>query len=475
MTNFSKRAGRLAALAGFAGLLAGVPATADDAPGGVVTYAEQVAPIINNNCVTCHRPGQIGPMSLLDYKDVRPWAKSIKQVVTGRTMPPWHADAKHHGQFANERTLSDEQIHTIAAWVDQGAKPGNLAVAPKPDIDTSTVWSIGVPDQVFEMPEYAVPDEVEDQYMHFLIPAGFEEDRDIVSMEIRAGAPEVVHHVLVFALPPGMGENSVFEDGGTALRSDFITGWAPGTDPLTYKDGYAKRLKKGHNLLFQVHYHKTPGPGTGAVDKSQLAVKFADELSPNPTMTAWIMDLELKIPPGAENYVSTSQFEFKSDGHILGYTPHMHLRGREATYTAYYPDGTEEVLLHVPSYDFNWQTFYSLKEPKFIPKGTIVKSVARYDNSANNPFNPDPTQTVYFSEATTDEMHIGFMEYAYTDKAVIAQKFGFPEGFNMYEFQQRERARYAERDAQHRAAQEAFHKQQQSSAQPAGVATAGGL
>jgi mono/diheme cytochrome c family protein len=474
MIRFSKPGSLLAALAGIATMLAGSAALADDAPGGRVTYAEHVAPIINSSCVNCHRPGQIGPMSLLEYKDVRPWAKSIKQVVADRTMPPWHADPAY-GEFHNERRLTDAQIQTLSAWVDQGAQPGNLELAPKPEIDTSTIWAIGEPDRVFEMAEYAVPDDVEDQYMHFLIPAAYEEDKDIIAMEIRAGAPEMVHHVLVFALPPGMGENSVFEDGGTALRSDFITGWAPGTDPLTYKDTYAKRLKKGHNLLFQVHYHKVPGPGTGAIDKSQLAVRFADELVPNPTMTAWVMNLELAIPPNEANYVSTSQFEFKSDGLILGYTPHMHLRGREATFLAIYPDGTEEKLLYVPNYDFNWQTFYGLKEPKFIPKGTLVKSIQRYDNSADNPFNPDPTQTVYFSEATTDEMHIGFMEYAYTDKSVIAQKFGFPEGFNMYEFQQRERARYSERHAERRAAQEAFEKQQQSSAASAEPATAGGL
>lgn len=460
---------RLAALVGVSALLAGGPALADDAPGGPVTYAEHVAPIVNENCVNCHRPGQIGPMSMLNYQDVRPWAKSIKQVVTERTMPPWHADAAHNGEFLNERYLSEDEIRTIAAWVDQGARAGNLAAAPEPQIDTSTVWAIGEPDHIFSMPEYRVPDDVEDQYMHFLIPAGFAEDRDIIEMEIRAGATDIVHHVLVFALPPNMGEESIFDDAGTALRSDFITGWAPGTDPLTYREGYAKRLKAGYNLLFQLHYHKEPGPGTGGVDQSQLAVKFADELQENPTMTAWIMDLELKIPPGDPNYVSTSQFEFKADGEILGYTPHMHLRGQAAKYVAYYPDGTEETLLLVPRYDFNWQTFYTLKEPKRIPKGTIVKSFARYDNSANNPANPDPTQTVYFSEATTDEMHIGFMEYAYDDKSVIPQKFGFPEGFNMYEFQQRERARYQERLEERRKAQEAFEAQQ------AAQTTAGGL
>lgn len=467
-------------MAGVAAMFAAAPAAADDAPGGKVTYAEHVAPIMNTSCVVCHRPGQIGPMSLLSYQDARPWAKSIKQAVAGRTMPPWHADPAY-GHFRNERTLTEDQIRTISAWVDQGAQAGDLSKVPPVPIDTSAEWIIGQPDQVFEMPEYEVADDVEDLYMHFLVPANFAEDKDIVSMEIKAGAQEMVHHVLIFALPASMGEASVFDDPRTATRSDFITGWAPGTDPLVYKEGFAKRLKKGNNLLFQVHYHKTPGPGTGGVDKSRFAVKYAPEPVANPTMTAWIMDLELRIPPGEANYTSTSQFQFKTDGRILGYTPHMHLRGKEYTFEAHYPDGKVETLLHVPRYDFNWQTFYSYAEEKFMPKGTIIKAIAKFDNSANNPNNPDPAQTVTFSEKTTDEMHIGFMEYAYDDKKVIAQKYGFPEGFNMQAFRQREQARIAAQDAEHRQAMQEFKEKQHNEQAPSFVpadaaapATAGG-
>jgi hypothetical protein len=337
---------------------------------------------------------------------------------------------------------------------------------PELPIDTSVEWAIGEPDQIFEMPEYHVADDVEDLYMHFMVPANFAEDRDIVAMEIKAGATDMVHHVLIFSLPASMGEASVFDDPGTALRSDFITGWAPGTDPLLYKEGFAKRLKAGNNLLFQVHYHKTPGPGTGGIDKSRFAVKYAPEPVENPTMTAWIMDLELRIPPGEPEYTSVSQFEFKTDGRILGYTPHMHLRGKTYTFEAVYPDGSVETLLHVPQYDFNWQTFYSYAEEKFIPKGTVIRATAVYDNSAGNTNNPDPTQTVYFSEKTTDEMHIGFMEYAYDDKKVIAQKYGFPEGFNMYEFQQRERARFQDRMQRQKQAVEEFKARQEPSSPP---------
>lgn len=472
----------MAALTGLATAFSPGAANADDTAGGRVTYAEDVAPILNNNCVTCHRPGQIAPMSLLSFQDARPWAKSIRTAVSDKTMPPWHADPAY-GHFLNARMLTDAQIRTIEEWVDQGAQPGDLSKAPEPTIDTSTEWAIGTPDQIFEMPKYEVADDVEDLYMHFLVPADFPEDRDITEMEIHAGNPALVHHVLVFALPASMGAKSIFEDPNTAMRSDFITGWAPGTDPLKYGPGYAKRLKAHNNLLFQLHFHKTPGPGTGGWDQSKLAVKFADKPVENPTMTAWIMNLELLIPPGDPNYVSTSQFEFKSDGYILGYTPHMHLRGKEASYTAYYPDGKQEILLHVPRYDFNWQTFYTLAEPKFVPKGTIVKSVQRYDNSANNPANPDPTQEVHFSEATTDEMHIGFMEYAYVDKNVIAQKYGFPEGFNIYEFRQKNQARYEARAQQEREAMKAFQEKQQQSGQApefvpadaAGAPTAGGI
>lgn len=449
MTQLRKAIAATAAIAVF-GILGATPtAYADDnaldsgETSAPITYAKDVAPIINAECVSCHRPGQIGPMSLTNYQDVRPWAKSIRNTVVDRSMPPWHADPAY-GDFSNERRLTEDQIQTIAAWVDAGSRSGDLSTAPEPDIDTSVVWAIGQPDQVFTMEPHEVADEIEDRYEHFLIPAGFEEDKDIVAVEIRAGDPGMVHHVLVFAMPPGMGGASVFEDAGTALSAEFITGWAPGTDPLRYREGYAKRLKAGHNLLFQVHYHKEPGPGTGGIDQSSLAVKFADSPVSDPTKTAWIMDLELEIPPGEANYESVSLFEFKTDGHILGYAPHMHLRGKNYRFEALYPDGKVETLLDVPRYDFNWQTFYTLSTEKFMPAGTKIRATARFDNSADNPANPDPSQTVYFSEKTTDEMHIGFMEYAYVDKMVKAQKFGFPEGFNLFEFQQRQRERYGD-------------------------------
>lgn len=412
-------------------------AAADDAATlSNVTYAKDIAPILNENCSTCHRPEQVAPMSLLNYQQVRPWAKSIKKAVVEGTMPPWHA-SPDYGEFKGARVLSSEDIGKIVAWVDQGARGGDLSQAPpEPQFDDVT-WRIGKPDALFTMTEpFHVSDDVVDRYEHFVIPASHPEDRDIVAMEIRAGAAEVVHHVLVYAIPNSVDNPNIFEDPTTAIQAKFITGWAPGTDPLFYSDDYGKRLPANHDLIFQLHYHKEAGPGTGATDQSTFAVKFADEPVERPATTAWIMDPLIQIPPHDPNYESISQFTFKNDGHILNMVPHMHLRGKDFRFVALYPDGKEEILLDVPRYDFNWQTVYENQEPKFVPKGTVIRAIAHFDNSADNPYNPDPTQTVIFNEATTDEMMIGFMEYAYVDKSVPQTKWGFPENFDYAKMQQ---------------------------------------
>ena len=425
---------------GLLGLLAWTTplrAVADDAATlSNVTYAKDIAPILNENCSTCHRPQQVAPMSLLNYRQVRPWAKSIKTSVVEGTMPPWHANPEY-GDFKGARVLTKEEIGKIVAWVDQGARGGDLSKAPaEPTFDDET-WRIGKPDALFSMVEpFQVADDVVDQYEHFIIPAANPEDRDIAAMEIRAGAKEVVHHVLVYAIPSTVGNANIFEDPTTAIQAKFITGWAPGTDPLVYQGGYGKRIPANHDLIFQLHYHKEAGPGTGAVDQSTLAVKFSEKPVERPATTAWIMDPLIQIPPHEANYESISMFKFANDGHILNMVPHMHLRGKDFKYVATYPDGTEETLLDVPGYDFNWQTVYEYNEPKLVPKGTVVRAIAHFDNSADNPYNPDPTQTVIFNEATTDEMMIGFMEYAYVDQSVPQMKWGFPENFDYGKMQQ---------------------------------------
>ncbi|MBI1785721.1 alkyl hydroperoxide reductase [Candidatus Sumerlaeota bacterium] len=407
----------------------GFSSRGDDAAKNPVNYAKDIAPILNQRCVVCHRPGQIGPMSLLSYEEARPWAKSIKKAVSSRTMPPWGADPGY-GKFSNDCRLSDHDLEVVSAWVDQGAPAGDLSQAPeKPKFDDDR-FIFGKPDQIFQMEPYKVGDDVDDHYEHVIVQNTNAEDKWISAAEIRPGASKMVHHVLIFLVPKDKTVTSLFEDPTVFLNSTFLTGWGPGTNPVVYPAGYGKVLPATHNILFQIHYHKETGPGTGGTDQSALAFRYADQPIKNPTTTAWVMDPTIRIPAGDGNYQSVSTFKFVDDGRILGLVPHMHLRGKDFKFEAFYPDGSTETLLWVPKFDFNWQIAYTLAEPKAIPKGTVVKATAHWDNSPQNPNNPDPKADVYFGEATTDEMMIGFMEYTYDNRKNSQGKFGLPEGMN---------------------------------------------
>ncbi len=401
------------------------PAVAD---GKQYTYASDVAKIINQRCVTCHRPGQIAPISLTNFKDIRPWVKSIKKVIADRTMPPWFADPEH-GDFANDGRLSDEEIKTITNWIDQGAPLGDPMDLPPVPKFRDDVWKIGRPDAVIKMPQpYVMGDEVEDRYENIIVPTGFSKDQWVTHIELRPGNFQIVHHILVFVIPPnanmkgqklpigggGDGDilNAVLSGGG------FLSKYAPGNNPDVFPLGAGKRIKAGSNLLFQMHYHKEKGPGTAQSDQSMVALKFAYAPIKDPVTTAWIVNPILMISPGNANYRSDSAFTFNDDGVIYSLFPHMHYRGKAFKFEAITPDGKRETLLDVPAYNFDWQISYVFKEPKQIAKGTKIVATGVFDNSAGNERNPDPTAMVAWGEATTDEMMLGLMDYAYnTDKA----------------------------------------------------------
>lgn len=393
-----------------------------------VTYARDVAPILFENCSECHRPGQIGPMSLLNYKETRPWARSIKKSVVAKTMPPWFSDDAP-GTFSNEHTLTDKEIATIAGWVDQGAKlgdPNDLPAAPE---FVDGAWGIGTPDQIFTMVEsFEVSDDLEDYYHHTSIPADFEQDRWFKAVELHPGDRSVVHHILVFSHPAGQFEESTFDSDMNLLAK-----FAPGNNPDIFLPGHGKKIPAGHDLVFQVHYHKEPGPGTGTLDKSSMGVVYADGPVEHPVTTAWLVNPKIELAPGDSDYELRSTFRFIDNGTIYAMGPHMHLRGTKARFVAEYTDGTKETLLNVPSYDFNWQMNYYLAEPKHIPRGTKVRFYASYDNSADNPFNPDPAAAVSWGDATTDEMMIGYMDYTYEKRKKYQRRIALPEGMLLSE------------------------------------------
>ena len=364
-----------------------------------VTFTKDVAPIFYNNCTGCHRPGEIAPMSLLTYNDARPWAKSIREKVANREMPPWHADPKH-GEWRNDRRISQEAINTILAWVNNGAKEGDPKDLP-PMPEYTPGWRIGKPDQTFSAPEQSVPAEGVVDYQYLTVPTNFKEDRWITSAEIRSSAGAVVHHVIVFVQEPG---------ATSRLQARLLVGFAPGEDPAVFRPGYGRKIPAGSNLLFQIHY--TPN-GTATKDVTTVGLIYAKTPVQHTVLTRPVLQTAFEIPAGHSNYEVKSSFTFNESAQLYSFMPHMHLRGKDFEYKAVFPDGTSKILLSVPRYDFSWQTYYVLKEPIAVPKGTRIECVAHFDNSTNNKYNPDPTKAVKWGDQTWEEMMIGWMSFVY--------------------------------------------------------------
>ncbi|MEM6704750.1 MAG: hypothetical protein AAF690_18665, partial [Acidobacteriota bacterium] len=231
-------------------------------------WSEHIAPLVHQKCVTCHRPGQTAPMSLLTYKEARPWAKSIRKVTSDRTMPPWFANPEH-GDFVEDPTLTEEEIALLSKWVELGAPAGDLALAPEPPTFSSD-WKIGEPDVIFTMEPFTITDEMEDHYQWVKVENNLDEDRWIKAMEVHATFPEAVHHNLTYLGPEGATLEGV--QGAGQLDLTFVSGWGPGVEPMAYPEGYGKLLPANSTVFFQMHYHKTPGPGTGGVDQTSVGM-----------------------------------------------------------------------------------------------------------------------------------------------------------------------------------------------------------
>jgi peroxiredoxin len=366
-----------------------------------VTYSNQIARILQNRCVECHREGQIGPFAMTSYDEVTGWGEMIREVVHQGRMPPWHAN-KSYGKFANDTSLTDEEKKLILSWVDNGCPQGDPSDLPPPRKFTDG-WVIPEPDQIvyFGDKPIDVPAEGVIDYYYSVVDPGWKEDKWIRATEAKPGSPETVHHILVFVQPPGS-RLFVVVGGGRLLA-----GYGPGASPVLNTDGTTATLvKAGSKLIFQMHY--TPN-GKPAKDRSYVGIKFAD---PNKVKyairSASVASIFFAIPPGDSDYQVSSEGTFPNDTIICNLTPHMHMRGKSFRYEVTYPDGKKEILLDVPRYDFNWQTTYELEKPKLLPKGTKLVCTAHWDNSENNLSNPDPTKTVTWGDQTFDEMMIGF-------------------------------------------------------------------
>jgi thiol-disulfide isomerase/thioredoxin len=377
---------------------------------GAVTFSRQVSRLLQKHCQECHRPGQIGPMALLTYDDAVAWSDTIREVVAERRMPPWHADPRF-GRFANDRHLPDADRESLLAWIDGGLPRGDDKDSPPP-LEFPQEWRIGKPDLVLKMAQpYEVPARMPSggiPYKYFTVETGFTEDRWVQRAEARPDAAAVVHHIVVFIQPKGEPLNV---DG----PGNLLCGTAPGDMPIRLRDGLAKKIPAGARLVFQMHY--TPN-GKPYRDQSSVGIIFAKKPPEHRVLTKPIHNERFllgfnRIPAGAGNYRIEADYTFKKDAHVIGFMPHMHLRGKDFVYEAHYPDGKTETLLSVPQYQFGWQSSYRCATPLAMPKGTRIHCVAHFDNSAKNPSNPDPSRNVYWGDQTWEEMMIGWFEYYY--------------------------------------------------------------
>lgn len=413
--------GKLTGLGIFvAGAVIGAPATP--------TFYKDVLPLLENHCQSCHRPGEAGPMSFLDYKGTRPYAKAIKSAVLLRKMPPWPADP-HYGKFENDRHLAEADIKTITAWVDAGAPEGDVKDAPKP-IAWVEGWSIGKPDVVIPMPHAIdVPATGTIEYQYLVIPMGFTKDTWVTAAEIRPGNRAVVHHIIAFLRPPGSPWMADAKPGvpfipgkdGQARRrpaaanakesndlpSELLVGYAPGMPADKSPEGAAKLVKAGSDIVLQIHYTAN---GTATTDLTKIGLILAKEPPQYRQLTMNAVQNKLDIPPGDPAYEVHSQITLEDDAELVNLMPHMHLRGKDFLYKAVYPTGETSTLLSVPKYDFNWQLVYMFAKPVVLPKGTRIECTAHFDNSANNPANPDPTKEVHWGDQSWEEMMIGWFD-----------------------------------------------------------------
>ena len=367
-------------------------------------------------------------MSFLTYAETRPWAKSIRSAVLQKNMPPWFADPAH-GEFSNDRRLSKTEIDTLVKWVDSGAVEGNPGDAPKP-IKFADAWNMGKPDILFEMPKaFTVPATGKVPYQYIAVATNFTEDKWVAAAEIRPGNRAVVHHIQAHAIPAdrpllqgklgqfldadkidqrtialteaalaGKVERPQFHSG---VDGEYLQGYTPGSVALDLKPGQAKLIKAGSVILFQLHYTAI---GKEATDQSKVGLIFAKDPPAQRIHTVNVQNFAFTIPPRADDFPVAAQARVTRDITIVNLRPHMHSRGKDIQVSAIYPTGESEILLRLPRWDFNWQMTYTLQSPKLLPKGTIIEVLGHYDNSANNPANPDPNARVVYGEQTWNEM-----------------------------------------------------------------------
>ncbi len=372
------------------------------ADGAAPDYATQVAPLLRQHCVECHRPEGIGPFSMNSHRRVANYAEMIEEVLLTRRMPPWdpHPD---YGRFIDAHSLTRDESQTLLRWVEAGAPRGEGADPLEAPLTPLPEWRLGEPDMVLKLPQpEQIPATGVLDYRYVKVANPFTNEVWLSALDIKPGNRKVVHHVILYAKWPGAPDDG--SDKGV-----FFVGWAPGASALKYPSGVAKKLPKDAELTFEMHYTTN---GAEQSDQSEIALYLADQPPVRSAETRQAIELNLNIPPGAAEARHTATYAFQKPATIYGLFPHMHFRGKWMRYELLLPNGKRETLLHVPRYDFQWQLSYYLEQPRQVPAGSWLLVSGAFDNSARNPANPDPHRRVVFGEQSWDEMFIGFFEAA---------------------------------------------------------------
>lgn len=365
-----------------------------------ISYSETIAPMLIDKCMSCHRAGGIAPWAMSDYSKVRGFAPMMREVLRTQRMPPWNADP-HFGSFIGDRSLTTAQVQTLVHWIEAGAPRGEggdplVSASQRPWSE----WTLGKPDLIVEVPAYEVPASGTVSYQYPTARNPLERDVWIRAIEIQPGDRSVVHHVLA-----GIGDPKRPQFVGSIGE---LGGYAPGKNAAPYPEDTGILLRKDAHFRFQMHY--TPN-GRAVTDVTRIGLYFHDTPPRHELKMSLIFDTRLTIPANAKSHSESLEHEFDRDVMLYSLLPHAHLRGKAARYTAFYPDGQQEILLSVPKLDFNWQTTYFFKTPKLLPRGTKVRLDMTWDNSAQNPRNPDPGQVVRWGDQTWEEMNVGWLRY----------------------------------------------------------------
>lgn len=379
-------------------LTAVASATAD------VTYTRDIAPLFHQKCAECHRAGQVAPMSLLTYQETRPWAKSIREKVVKKDMPPWFAKGDLH-VFKGDPRLTDEEIDMVTTWVDKGAPQGN----PKDMPDTPVFnegWKLGEPDMILEMDAFNIEAGASDNLNEYPVPFEIDSDRYVTAIEFRPEPSDIVHHIILFVKDDRQRQTGIF---------NWLAGWGPGMQPMQMPAGSGRLLKGGAKMSANIHL--TPRE-EGGTSKLKIGLHFAEkdeELVES--VNHWTLNPRINIPAGDSNYFTSAEWIAPFDATVTGMIPHMHERGKDMKFTAVHLDGTEELLLD-SVWNNDWQVGYFPIKPYNFPKGTKIVVSGHFDNSTGNPNNPDPTRDVRWGNGVADEMFIGYIDYMPQAKAV---------------------------------------------------------